>query len=84
MNKIFALNAGGFNAIGTVVVAAPDLTTALGVANGATNKKFDLTYHGIMTPDPIGTTDHETGVINIHEWGLPNLPSKGSGVKVTF
>jgi len=83
--NIFALNAGGFYAVGTVVVAAPDLPTALKLANNATDAKLDLTYHGIMQPDPVGTCDAEAPhIINIHEWGMPHLPSKGSGIKVTF
>lgn len=83
--NIYALNAGGFYAVGTAVVAAHDLEGALALANNASDKSLDLTYHGIMTPDPIGTTDAIVpNVINIHEWGMPDLPSKGSGIKVTF
>jgi len=68
-----------------VVVAADDLQTALDLANNATDAKFDLTYHGIMTPDPVGFVEGDTPhIINIHEWGMPHLPSKGSGIKVTF
>jgi hypothetical protein len=85
MMKIFALNAGGMYAIGTAVVAAPDHATAVNAANAASNPKWGLTYHGIMTKDPIGVSDLKgTCVLNIHEWGMPDLPSKGSGKKVTF
>jgi len=83
--NIYALNAGGYYAVGTTVVAADDLETAMSLANNVTDKKYDLTYRGIMTPDPIGQSDITTPkVLNIHEWGMPDLPSKGSGVKVTF
>jgi hypothetical protein len=85
MMNIYALNAGGMYAIGTCVVAAPDHATAVKVANEATDPKWGLTYHGIMTKDPIGTSDlNRSCVLNIHEWGMPDLPSKGSGKKVTF
>jgi hypothetical protein len=85
MMKIFALNAGGFYAIGTAVVAAPDHATAVKAANEASDPKWGLTYHAIMTKDPIGVSDlNRTAVLNIHEWGMPDLPSKGSGKKVTF
>jgi hypothetical protein len=76
MMKIFALNAGGFYAIGATAVKA---------ANEASDPKWGLTYHAIMTKDPIGVSDlNRTAVLNIHEWGMPDLPSKGSGKKVTF
>jgi hypothetical protein len=85
MNKIFVLNAGGMYAVGTAVVAAPDHATAVEMANEATDRKWKLTYHGTMTKDPIGvSTEDEPRVLNIHEWGMPHLPSKGSGKKVTF
>lgn len=85
MLNIYALNAGGFYAIGTAVVAAPNLETATALANAASDKKYKLTYHGIVSGEPVGFVGgHEARVLNIHEWGMPHLPSKGSGVKVTF
>jgi len=83
--KLFALHAGGFNAIGTIVVAAPDLETALELANNASDRKFNLTYHGIVSGEPVGESlVTSKQVVSMHEWGLPDLPSKGSGIKVTF
>jgi hypothetical protein len=82
---IFVLNAGGYYAVGTAVVSAPHLEKALELANEASDPKWGLTYHGKMTPDPVGAnTDRTPRVLNIHEWGMPELPSKGSGKKVTF
>lgn len=84
--NIYVLNAGGFYAIGTIVVAAENLERALKLANAASDPKWGLTYHGIITGEPIATgTDYNTPrVLNVHEWGMPELPSKGSGKKVTF
>ena len=85
MLKIFTFNAGGFYAIGTAVVAATSREEGLELANAASDKSFGLTYHGIISgKEPIGNTDGAPRVLNIHEWGMPNLPSKGSGKKVTF
>lgn len=83
--NIYTFNAGGYYAIGTVVVAAPSFEVGIKLANEASDPKFNLTYHGVMTPDYIGICDeNKPRVLNIHEWGMPNLPSKGSGKKVTF
>ena len=85
MMNIYALNAGGFYAIGTAVIAAENLERAVKLANAATNPKWGLTYHGIVSGVPIGVCDANTPrVLNMHEWGKPELPSKGSGKKVTF
>jgi hypothetical protein len=82
---IFALNAGGYYAVGTAVVTATDLESALTMANAASDPKLGLTYHGKMNPKPIDASSSLVAcVLNIHEWGMPNLPSKGSGKKVTF
>ena len=85
MLNIYALNAGGYYAIGTAVVAAPNLDTAPELANAASDKKYNLTYHGIVSGEPVGFVGgNEPRVLNIHEWGMPELPAKGSGKKVTF
>lgn len=83
---IFVLNAGGFYAIGTAVVVAENKERAVKLANAASDPKWGLTYHGIISGEPIAsTTEYNTPrVLNIHEWGMPDLPSKGSGIKVTF
>lgn len=84
--NIYVFNAGGFYAVGTAVIAAPNHETGVKLANAASDPKWGLTYHGIMNREPIATdTKHKTcRVLNIHEWGMPELPSKGSGKKVTF
>lgn len=91
---IFILNAGGYYAIGSATIAAPDVDTAAELANAATDSTYELAYHpfggnsvepvGTTDGEPVGTTDGEPRVLNIKEWGMPHLPSKGSGVKVTF
>ena len=85
--NIYALNAGGYYAIGTAVIVAENLERAVKLANTASNPKWGLTYHGITSGEPIATDVKEyttCRVLNIHEWGMPELPSKGSGKKVTF
>jgi len=84
--NIYILNSGGFYAIGTAVVAAPNVEAAAELANATTDKKWKLEYHpfGGNSTEPVGTTTGRPRVMNIHEWGMPHLPSKGSGLKVTF
>lgn len=60
------------------------------------NVDFDLTYHALNAKVITGTLaiatpanrfDHRApkeGVLALHEFGFPHLPSKGSGIKVTF
>lgn len=60
------------------------------------NVDFDLTYHamnakvisgamGVSTPaNRHDSRPRKEGVLTIHEFGFPHLPSKGSGIKVTF
>ena len=84
--NIYILNAGGYYTVGTAVVAAPDVFAAAELANAASEYK-ELTYHtfGGNSEKPVGVCDsNESHVMNIHEWGMGHLPSKGSGVKVTF
>lgn len=87
MRKIFSLKAGGYYAIGMCVVAANDLEEACKIANEASDKKLNLTYHpfGGIKETPVGTSDDIVShVKDMHEWGMPELPSKGSGKSVKF
>jgi hypothetical protein len=85
MMNIYVVNAGGMYAIGTAVVAAPTHAIAVQVANEASERKWNLTYHGMQHREAVGVCDeNEPRVMSIHEWGMPDLPSKGSGIKVAF
>ena len=60
------------------------------------NDDFDLTYHShnahviagavaLATPaNHFDTRPRTAGVLTMHEFGFPHLPSTGSGKKVTF
>ena len=60
------------------------------------NVDFDLTYHShnahviagavaLATPaNHFDTRPRTAGVLTMHEFGFPHLPSTGSGKKVTF
>lgn len=85
MMNIYVINGGGYYVIGTAVVAAPTHAIAVQLANEASDPKWELTYHGNANREAIGICDeNEPRVMSLHEWGMPHLPSKGSGGKVTF
>jgi len=60
------------------------------------NKDYDLTYHAMnakvvhgMYGTPVAKHPHsrvglQAHVVVLHEYGFPEFPSKGSGIKVTF
>ena len=60
------------------------------------NVDFDLTFHALnakvidgamATSTPANRFDQRApteGVLVLHEFGFPHLPSSGSGIKVTF
>ena len=66
-------------------------------AKDVNNKDFDLTYHSLnakvvpgMHGIPVAKHPHSRAgglkahVVALHEFGFPELPSAGSGIKVTF
>lgn len=89
--NIYVINAGGYYTVGTAVVAAPNATTAACMANGASEyHTAGKDFGGHMTYWPwdakeVGTTEaSEPTILSLHEWGMPHLPSRGSGKSVTF
>ncbi len=81
--KIFQLHAGGYYTSGMAVVAANTLEHALDMVNEESDPQWKLTYNGRHSIIGEETTVNAR-VMALHEYGLPNMPSKGSGVKVTF
>ena len=99
--KIFQIGAGGFNASGMAIVAAPDAEFATQLANRESRRRvadrdnvdFDLTFHAmnakvisgaVAMSNPANRFACQPSVLSLHEFGFPHLPSKGSGIKVTF
>jgi len=83
--NMYKLNAGGYYTSGMALVAANSVEHALELANEASDPQWKLTYFGFGGAPKVGDqVEVNPHVIAIHEYGLPDMPSKGSGIKVTF
>lgn len=93
--NLYTVTAAGYYTTGTAVVAANSAEEAAELANEASKystpgKNFGgvMTYHS-LNAKLVGTAHDETSfkyntVVSLHEWGMPELPAKGSGKTVTF
>lgn len=85
MLKIYQVRAGGYYTSGQAIVAAHTHEHAMDLANEASDPKWRLTYHGFGGIPILGEIEgRDPHVMSIHEYGVAGLPSKGSGIKVTF
>ena len=90
--KVFRIGAGGYYSSGMAIVAAntPEIATDLANINSrqeaanVDNTDYDLTYYAHNAVEIEGMVADVPGVQALHEFGHPHLPSKGSGIKVTF
>ena len=85
MLKIFQVRAGGYYTSGQIIVAAHTADHAIELANEASDPKWKLHYYGYSGVPVLGEMEgRDPHVLSVHEYGLPNMPSKGSGIKITF
>ena len=104
MMKVYEIGAGGYRAVGLIIVIAGSKEHAAELANKHSrelaadkrNPDYNLTYHALnakvldgvlATTEPAHRWDHrqpEPRVLTMREYGMPELPSAGSGRKVTF
>lgn len=89
--NIYVITASGFYTTGTAVVAHDDAEKATAMANEASEyHTAGRDFGGAMTYFSLNAkmvgTAHCTKpqILSLHEWGMPELPSRGSGKQVTF
>ena len=85
--RVFSIGAGGYRAVGLMVVAAETAERAAELANETTDtEQYHLTYyaHNAQVCEGVSDANSMEYVITSREYGHPELPSSGSGVKVTF
>lgn len=88
--NIYVINAGGYYTVGTAVVSARTVDHAVALANEASEYHVPNSVHSPLTYNSMNVklvgmnADREARVLSIHEWGMPHLPSRGSGKSVTF
>ena len=89
--NLYVITAAGYYTVGTAVVAARSVGQAVAQANKASKyhtpgRDFGgtMTYYA-TNAKPVGVADvANSQVVSIHEWGMPELPAKGTGKTVTF
>ena len=89
--NLYVITAAGYYTVGTAVVAARSIEQAVAQANKASKyhtpgKDFGgvMTYYDTNAKLVGVAAVANSQVVSINEWGMPELPGKGTGKTVTF